>query len=92
MVINEISKEKKEVVVSFDTAELIKLCNVLCCTEERFKDGLYHKLYSDLILARDLSQYGGIDNFTLANIADHRGADKIEKQLKELKESREKGE
>lgn len=67
MNIQNISKENKKVIVELSSGELVKLCNTLYKTEEN-KDDLYYKLYSELMIARDLCQYGHIDNFSLSGI------------------------
>ena len=77
MNIQSISKEKRQVIVCLDADELVKICNVFYETQkarekEKRKDKLYYKLYSDMMLARDLSQYGHIDSFCLGQIVKHR--------------------
>lgn len=83
MNISSISKKDKEVVVSLSADELVKLCNVLYSTKEEDKNELYHKLYSEMMIARDMCQYGHIDNFCLASIVKCRGIDKVKNELKE---------
>lgn len=72
MRILSISKEKSEVVMSLSSDELVKICNVFYNTPEKLRDNLYHKLYADMMIARDLSQYGHIDGFCLERIVDER--------------------
>ena len=69
MDILSLSKDSKRVTVTLDSDELVKLCNVLYKAEDKDKNVLYYKLYSDLMLARDLSQYGHLDEFCFKNIA-----------------------
>lgn len=78
MDIQNISKKDREVTISLSADELVKICNTFYQTEER-KDDLYHKLYSELMIARDLCQYGHIDNFCLSRIVKNRNScmDKI---------------
>ena len=72
MKILSISKEKSEVVISLYSDELIKICNVFYNAPEELWDNLYHKLYTDMMVERDLSQYGHIDDFCLERIVDER--------------------
>ena len=69
MNINSISKENSESVITLTSSELVTLCNVLyekTVGESASKTAL--KLYADLMIARDLSQYGHIDAFCLERI------------------------
>lgn len=68
MNIQNISKKEKEVVVSLTIDELIKLCNVLYGAKEEEKNDTYRKLLSQLMVARDVCQYGHIDDFCLTQI------------------------
>lgn len=68
MNILNISKKDTEATVILSSDELVKLCNVLYGANEENKDELYYRLYNELMIARDLSQYGHIDNFCLGNI------------------------
>lgn len=63
-----ISKEKEEAVVKLRADELVKLCNALDIINEEQKDGTYWNLYNELMIARDLCQYGHIDNFCFSQI------------------------
>ena len=71
MNILNISKKDKEVVVALDADELVRLCNVLY-TQEKYDDNLHYKLYGNLMMARDLCQYGHIDSFCFDRIAECR--------------------
>ena len=71
MEIMNISKEDKEVVLTLNADELVRLCNVLYA-QEKYDDNLHHKLYGDLMIARDLCQYGDIDDFCFERIAECR--------------------
>lgn len=72
MEILNISKENKEVIVSLDSDELVKLCNCLYKTDDSNKNSLYHKLYGQLMMCRDLSQYGHIDDWCFEKIVEQR--------------------
>lgn len=74
MNIQNISKKDREVTVELSADELVKLCNVLYSTEEKNKNELYYQLYSELMMARDLCQYGHVDNFCLGNIVECRNS------------------
>lgn len=71
MNILSISKTENEVVVRLNADELVRLCNVLY-GQEKYKDNLHYKLYGNLMLARDLCQYGHIDGFCFEKIAECR--------------------
>lgn len=43
---------------------------------------IYHKLYSDLLLVRDICQYGRIDNWGLAKVVEQRGLGNINKHIR----------
>ena len=68
MNIQSISKKDREVTVTLSADELVKICNLLYSTADNEKNDLYYKLYSEMMIARDMCQYGHIDNFCLANI------------------------
>ena len=69
MTILSVSKEKNESVIQLNADELVALCNVLY-RETRIdpKQAIIYKLYGDLMIARDLSQYGHIDAFCYEKI------------------------
>ena len=69
MNILSVSKEHNEAVVRLDSTELNVLCNVLyrAAKDNKIKEVGY-LLYSNLMMARDLSQYGHIDAFCLDRI------------------------
>lgn len=64
-----ISKEKREVMVKLTVDDLIIICNALYAQsgEER-NNSYFMQLYSDMMMARDLCQYGHVDDFCLHNI------------------------
>lgn len=72
MNILNISTENQNVTVSLSAGELIKICNILYSTADKHKDDLYYKLNGELMLIRDLCQYGSVDNFCLKNILECR--------------------
>lgn len=69
MNIQNISKKDKNVTVELNANELVTICNVLALQYTELKDKeSYLQLYSDMALARDLCQYGHVDNFCLTDI------------------------
>ena len=69
MNITNISKESREVKVSLTADELILLCNMMHeQRKEKDNDEKLLQLYSEMIIARDLCQYGSLDNFSLQSI------------------------
>lgn len=72
MNIFSISKTKREVTLSLSSDELVKICNALYKTPEELRNNLHHKLYADMMIARELSQYGHIDDFCLDRIVEER--------------------
>lgn len=73
MNIQNISKNDREVTVTLSSDELVKLCNVLYYARDKYDgDNLYHEIKSDLMIARDISQYGNIDDTTLSKIIKER--------------------
>ena len=72
MNIQSIDKSKKEVTVVLDSDELVKICNCLYKADSDNQKGIYHQLYSEMIVARELSQYGHIDNWALSKVVEQR--------------------
>ena len=72
MNIQKISKADKEVTLTLDATELVKLCNVLYHAQEEDKNNTYYNLYSDMIIARDLCQYWHLDTFSFDHIKECR--------------------
>ena len=66
MNIENISKEKGEVLVRLSKDDLVGICNALYRQTEEQENIL--QLYSDMMMARDLCQYGHIDDVCLQNI------------------------
>ena len=80
MNIQNISKEKRNVIVELEADDLVMICNALYSQlEEKNNNDNFLQLYSDMMMARDLCQYGHIDNFCLSNIVKCRN--NIEKGL-----------
>lgn len=69
MNILSVSRKENEAVVKLSSDELVKLSNVLYHAPDCDKNDIYYKLYGDVMLARDLSQYGHIDGFCFERIA-----------------------
>lgn len=72
MNILNISKNEKEAIVRLSSDELVKLANVLYHAPNEDKNSLYYKLYGEIMLTKDLSQYGHIDGFCFGIIAECR--------------------
>lgn len=69
MNIQTISKEKKEVMVELTADDLRIICNALSAQlGEKKYDDIFMQLYSDMMMARDLCQYGHVDDFCLHSI------------------------
>lgn len=83
MDIINISKTKKTATVSLSADELVKLCNVLYHATDKDKNNLYNQIYSNMMIARDLCQYGHIDDFCLERIVKCRGIDCIKELLEQ---------
>ena len=69
MNIQTISKEKREVMIELTAGDLVIICNALYAQlgEKKYND-TFMQLYSDMMMARDLCQYGHVDNFCLHSI------------------------
>lgn len=78
MNIENISKSAGQVTMTLDKDELVMLCNIMYHAantgEDETKRELFHKVYADLITAKDLCQYGHIDNFSLGCIMRERNS------------------
>lgn len=73
MNIQDMSKKDREVTVTLSSDELVKLCNILYYARDKYDgDNLYHKIKSELMIARDISQYGNIGDTTLSKIVEER--------------------
>lgn len=69
MNIQRISKYEREVTVDLSADDLVMICNALHYqfNEKEDKEN-FCRLYSDMMMARDLCQYGQVDDFCLQNI------------------------
>lgn len=73
MEILKISKTEKEAVVRLSAEEMKVICNVFYKAAGQCEgDPLYHQLYSEMLIANDLAQYGHIDNFCFRQIVKER--------------------
>ena len=69
MNIQSISKERRTVTLELDADDLVRICNAPPPQFESEKDKeKFLELYSDMMMVRDLCQYGHVDNFCLQNI------------------------
>ena len=67
-----ISKKDNEAIVRLSSDELVKLSNVLYHAPDSDRNELFYKLYGEVMIARDLSQYGHIDGFCFEKITECR--------------------
>lgn len=75
MNIQNISKEKREVTLTLSADELVMICNMIFTAKDEYvKREKVQELHADMILARDLCQYGHIDNFSLGRMVAAREA------------------
>lgn len=72
MRVETVSMERREAILTLDASELVLLCNALYDFPEEHRDKRYYKLRSDLMLVRDMSQYGHVDDFCLKRIMECR--------------------
>lgn len=69
MNIQNISKNKREIMTELSADDLVIICNALYSQlAGKRGDENFLRLYSDMMMARDLCQYGHVDNFCLSNI------------------------
>ena len=75
MTIVSVSHEERKATITLDSCELVELCNAMyfASTEKEITNQkrFYH-IYGDLMMARDLSQYGHLDGFSFNSIAECR--------------------
>lgn len=71
MRINQI--EDRNVNVNLNADELVMLGNILYEYEKQFNPNktIYHELAAQIIIARDMCQYGHLDSFALKHIMKH---------------------
>lgn len=72
MRVETVSMERREAILTLDASELVLLCNALYDFPEEHRNKRYYKLRSDLMLVRDMSQYGHVDDFCLQRIMECR--------------------
>ena len=72
MTIQTISRESIEnrnVTVKLSADDLVMICNALYLqSKEQETSDHFLQLYSDMMMTRDLCQYGHVDNFCLQNV------------------------
>lgn len=69
MNIQNISKKESSVTMELSADDLVIICNALSAQYDASKEReTFLQLYSDMMMARDLCQYGHVDNFCLQNI------------------------
>ena len=69
MIIQNISKQKKEITADLTADELVIICNMLHSKmNTNAANKTFLRLYKNMMLARDLCQYGRIDNFCMNSI------------------------
>ena len=70
MNIKNVSKENRSVVAGLDADDLVLICNALSekCKKDTRRNEILYRLYKDMMIARDLCQYGHIDNFCMDRI------------------------
>ena len=69
MTILSVSREKSEAVIRLNSSELVEMCNVLYKAQNDDKKKIFYQIYGNMMMARDLSQYGHIDDFCFGKIA-----------------------
>lgn len=75
--------------VKFDIEEVKCLCGALYDAYYDSKDDpIFRKLYSNLLVTRDICQYGHLDDFALANAVSCRDIHKISEQAEEIDHAR----
>lgn len=69
MNILSIDKNKREVVIEFDSSELVALCNAIYHETKKEKvNPIIWRLDYGITVASNLSQYGHIDSFALGRM------------------------
>ncbi|SHK31005.1 hypothetical protein [Hespellia stercorisuis] len=74
MNIQSISKKDKEIVTILDAEELVLIGNVMYQATKHQDSGdirlteQFYRLYSDIMIARNLCKYGHLDNFSFEHI------------------------
>lgn len=73
--------------VTLDTEEVKCLCEALYCAYNE-DNPVFSKLYSELIIARDICLYGHLDDFGIASVVSCKDIKKISEQAKEINQTR----
>ena len=60
MEILNLSKKDEEIIARLSSDEIMKLSEILSHVKEDDRDELYYKLFSEILLARDLVNHGRI--------------------------------
>lgn len=69
MDIQSVSKESRECTIKLSVDELVMICNSFYHAEKNYEHSdLFHNLFSEMIIANNLCQYGHLDNFALSQI------------------------
>ena len=68
MTIESVSKADRSATITLDATELTKLCNTLYKAPEDQRNGIYYRLYNDMMIVKDLTQYGHLDDFRIEKV------------------------
>ena len=75
--------------VTLDTEEVKCLCEAFYGAFYDNEDNpVFRKLYSELIIARDICLYGHLDDFSIASVVSCKDIKKISEQAKEIDQTR----
>lgn len=73
MEVLRIDKTTQEVIVTLNSSELIELSNIFYeAQKEKDVKARFYALYADLIMCKDLCQYGHIDAFSFERMLECR--------------------
>lgn len=72
MVINSISKDSGKATFTINADELVTLCNAMRHAKDTMKNPCFYRIYGNLLLIRDLSQYAHIDTLCFKMISERR--------------------
>ena len=79
MRINMVDSTKNKVNITLNSSELVVICNALYRDKEL--SSKYNEMCSDFMMARDLSQYGRVDNWCLMRMVKKRGLKKDDEEI-----------
>lgn len=68
MTINSVSKDNREATLTINNTELVTLCNAMYHAKDEMNNPCFYHIYGNLMMIRDLSQYGHIDGFCFDGI------------------------